>query len=196
MRVYGWSLEKSRKVLKAYRQFLTLKKEHEDWGATELSPSFWVDRMWHQHILDVNYYHDTMLLCGRVVGHNPDGALSGKAERDEATREALEKRYPNYDKEIWGIETSTDTSSEAGMRGDESNEGNDRSEPKDDTINNDTTINDNTTNSDTITIRVKDQSSKAAKMTTVLDAYALRKGVLVSEVCVVQASVSCGMLKE
>ena len=101
-----------------------------------------------------------MLLCGRVVGHNPDGALSGKAERDEATREALEKRYQNYDKEIWGIETSTDTSSEAGMRGGESNEGNDRSEPKDDTINNDTTINDNTTNSDTITIRVKDQSSK------------------------------------
>ena len=80
--------------------------------------------------------------------------------------------------------------------GGESNEGNDRSEPKDDTINNDTTINDNTTNSDTITIRVKDQSSKAAKMTTVLDAYALRKRVLVSEVCVVYASVSCGMLKE
>ena len=43
MQVYGWSLEKSRKVLKAYQQFLTLKKEHEDWGAKGLSPSFWVD---------------------------------------------------------------------------------------------------------------------------------------------------------
>ena len=37
MRVYGWSLEKSRKVLKAYRQFLTLKKEHEDTGVQQNS---------------------------------------------------------------------------------------------------------------------------------------------------------------
>ena len=73
MRVYNWSLEKTRKVLTAYRQFLTLKKEHKDWNATILSPSYLVDQMWHQHILDVvNYTHDMMLLCGHVVGHNPD----------------------------------------------------------------------------------------------------------------------------
>ena len=107
MRVYNWSLEKTRKILAAYRQFLTLKKEHKDWNATILSPSYLVDQMWHQHILDaVNYTHDMMLLCGHFVGHNPDGALDlqKKAKRDKATRKALEKRFANkYDKEIWGI---------------------------------------------------------------------------------------------
>ena len=61
------------------------------------------DQMWHQHILDVvNYYHDMMLLCGRVIGHNPDGAMAGKAERDEATKNALEQRFPDYERDIWG----------------------------------------------------------------------------------------------
>jgi len=39
-------------------------------------------------------------------GHNPDGALDlqKKAERDETTHIALEKRFANkYDKEIWGV---------------------------------------------------------------------------------------------
>jgi len=118
MRVHGWTQEKSRRILTAYRQFLTLKKEHEDWDATGLSPSLLVDQMWHQHILDVtNYCHDMMLLCGRVVGHNPDGAgegsrLSGKVERDKATRKALKQRFPQYDKEIWGV-MGRGTSSEA-----------------------------------------------------------------------------------
>ena len=53
MRVYGWDAPKTRKILVAYRQFLTLKKEQEDWDATVLSPCFLVDQMWHQHILDV-----------------------------------------------------------------------------------------------------------------------------------------------
>lgn len=107
MRVHNWSLEKTRKVLTAYRQFLTLKKEHKDWNATILSPSYLVDQMWHQHILDaVNYTHDMMLLCGHFVGHNPDGALNWrkKAERDKTTHAALEKRFANkYDKEVWNV---------------------------------------------------------------------------------------------
>eukprot|EP00804_Cyclotella_cryptica_P010466 CCRYP_012295-RA/>CCRYP_012295-RA protein AED:0.34 eAED:0.34 QI:0/-1/0/1/-1/1/1/0/305 len=70
--------------------------------------------MWHQHILDVvNYCHDMMLLCGHVVGHNPDVALDveGKKTRDKRTREALEEHYlDRYDKEIWGIQESEDSS--------------------------------------------------------------------------------------
>lgn len=108
MRVYNWDEEKSRKVLKAYRQFLFLKKIHKDWDAAILSPSHLVDQMWHQHILDVvNYCHDMMLLCGHVVGHNPDGAadVDGKRVRDAATREGLEEHFEGkYDKVIWGIE--------------------------------------------------------------------------------------------
>jgi hypothetical protein len=96
MRVYHWPESKTRKILKAYRQFLMLKKIKEDWNAEILSPSAEVDLMWHQHILDVvNYSHDCMLLCGHVVGHNPDGGLddSARAERREATRAALEEHF-------------------------------------------------------------------------------------------------------
>lgn len=33
MRTHGWNEMKTRKVLNAYHQFITLKKEHEDWDA-------------------------------------------------------------------------------------------------------------------------------------------------------------------
>jgi hypothetical protein len=82
--------------LKAYRQFLVLKKIKEDWNAEILSPSEKVDLMWHQHILDVvNYSHDCMLLCGHLVGHNPDGGLNNtaRAERRKATLAALKENF-------------------------------------------------------------------------------------------------------
>jgi hypothetical protein len=67
-----------------------------DWNAEILSPSTEVEKMWHQHILDVvNYSHECMLLCGHVIGHNPDGGLidSAPAERGEATRAAFEEHF-------------------------------------------------------------------------------------------------------
>jgi hypothetical protein len=93
MREEGWDEEKARRVLKAYRQFLQLKKIYRDYDATLLSPSLSVDLMWHQHVLDTkNYLHDCALLCGgQFVHHRPDGAAEGE-ERDKrrvATKEAL-----------------------------------------------------------------------------------------------------------
>jgi hypothetical protein len=99
MRAYGWTETKSRRVLAAYRQFLRAKAVKEDWGAAPLlSPSASVDQMWHQHILDVvNYAHDCVLLCGRVVGHNPEDAFDDdearKFARRCATKEALIEVY-------------------------------------------------------------------------------------------------------
>eukprot|EP00956_Cyclotella_meneghiniana_P011012 scaffold15423_cov46-Cyclotella_meneghiniana.AAC.2 len=108
MRVYAWDVSKARKVLAAYRQFLFLKKYYEDWDATQLSPSHLVDQMWHQHILDVeNYYHDMILLCGHVIGHNPDGAsdIEKKRARDEKTRKGLIEHFDgDVDGEIWVIQ--------------------------------------------------------------------------------------------
>ena len=105
MRNHGWSFAHAERILKAYRQFLILKKEYKDWNADILSPSPWVDVMWHEHISDViNYCHDTMLLCGRVVGHNPNGALDGwKKERDNTTRASLRGHFgvAEYDEEVW-----------------------------------------------------------------------------------------------
>jgi hypothetical protein len=96
MRVQHWDESKARKIFKAYRQFLVLKKIKEDWNAEILSPSAEVDLMWHQHILDVvNYSHDCMLLCGHVIGHNPDGGLdaSARAERRRVTQAALTEHF-------------------------------------------------------------------------------------------------------
>jgi small ubiquitin-related modifier len=96
MRVHHWPESEARKILKAYRQFLVLKKIKEDWNAEILSPSAEVDLMWHQHILDVvNYSHDCMLLCGHVIGHNPDGGLndSARAERRRVTQAALTEHF-------------------------------------------------------------------------------------------------------
>jgi len=106
MRTYGWDETKARKILAAYRQFIILKKKLKDWDATILSPCHFVDQMWHCHILDVvNYCHDMMLLCGHVVGHNPDGALdsAAKQKRDEATRASLKEHFGRYDEEVWNF---------------------------------------------------------------------------------------------
>jgi hypothetical protein len=105
MRAYGWSESRTRKVLKAYRQFLELKKIKGDWNAETLSPSTDVDLMWHQHILDVvSYSHDCMLLCGHVVGHNPDGGLDdeARAERRKTTVGALKEHFgEEVDVTVW-----------------------------------------------------------------------------------------------
>jgi hypothetical protein len=105
IRVYGWSESRTRKVLKAYRQFLELKKIKGDWNAETLSPSTDVDLMWHQHILDVvSYSHDCMLLCGHVVGHNPDGGLDdeARAERRQMTVAALKEHFgEEVDVTVW-----------------------------------------------------------------------------------------------
>jgi small ubiquitin-related modifier len=105
MRTYGWKEVYARRVLKAYKQFLELKTLKKDWTASILSPCQDVDQMWHEHILDVvNYCHDTMILCGQVVGHDPDGMLDiqAKEERTKTTKEALKLSFgDDYDTEMW-----------------------------------------------------------------------------------------------
>jgi hypothetical protein len=113
MRTHGWDETKARKVLNAYRQFLSLKKETKDWNANILSPCYLVDQMWQSHILDVvNYCHDMMLLCGHVIGYNPDRTLNHveKQRRDETTHKLLERFGSEYDKAIWGFSSSSSSS--------------------------------------------------------------------------------------
>ncbi len=104
IRIFGWDEPIARRVLAAYRQFIILKKEKKDWDATILYPCHLVEQMWHCHILDVvNYYHDMMLLCGNVVGHNPDDALDSAAKqmRVRATRVALMTHFGSHDEAVW-----------------------------------------------------------------------------------------------
>jgi hypothetical protein len=105
MREYYWSKEYTVRVLKGYRQFLELKKILEDWDAKILAPSPPVNQMWHQHILDVaNYCHDCLLICGRVVGNDPDSALDEWAleKKMVATKQLLRARFEReIDTDIW-----------------------------------------------------------------------------------------------
>ena len=181
MRIYDWDLAKTRRVLDAYRQFLFLKMDYEDWDATQLSPSYLIDQMWHQHILDVtNYCHDMMLLCGHVVGHNPDGAaldFEGKKIRDLNTRDGLEEHFKdNYDKEIWGIQTHGNTGCDAVSELTES-------------CFNPASAGENARKANgELTIRIKDQSGEETffkvkawtKMEEIFGAYASRKGLYVN----------------
>ena len=178
MRVYDWDLAKTCRVLSAYRQFLFLKKHYEDWDATQLSPSYLIDQMWHQHILDVtNYCHDMMLLCGHVVGHNPDAALDfeGKKIRDINTRDGLEEHFKDrYDEEIWGIQTHGNTGCDAVSELTES-------------CFNPASAGENAgkANGELTTIRIRDQTGEETffkvkawtKMSKIFGAYASRKGV-------------------
>ena len=105
MKRYSWSEKMAKRVLKGYKQFLWLKLVYDDWDATLLSPSTLIDQMWHEHILDVqNYCHDMMLLCGRLVGHNPNGMYEEdeKSTRRKNTKEKLKKHFKNkYDPMVW-----------------------------------------------------------------------------------------------
>jgi len=67
---YEWSEDFARRVLEAYKQFLTLQKEQDVDGQVFI-PIGPVKLMWNEHFLDVdNYVNDCILLCGHVVKHN------------------------------------------------------------------------------------------------------------------------------
>ena len=180
MRTYGWDEVKTRKVLNAYRQFITLKKESQDWDAKILSPCYLVDQMWHCHILDVvNYCHDMMLLCGRVVGHDPDGALDyeAKQRRDETTRELLQEKFGSYDEDVWDYSLGQNNDE----RGEEKSAG-----PVDEGVDEG---DEEEAVTEVITIRLTDQNGeetmfklkRTTKLAKVFNAYAATKGVDVSD---------------
>ena len=105
VREYGWSWGFAERVLQGYKKFLQLKTHLCDWDHKILSPSIPVDKMWHMHILDVaNYIKDCELLCGRLVGHNPDGMLDAEARsrRVETTKHILQNQLgEDLDAGVW-----------------------------------------------------------------------------------------------
>jgi hypothetical protein len=63
MRVYEWDNATTKQVLKSYRQFLMVKKEHEDWDAKKFVPCWSVEQMWKQHSTMEDYDFDMSNLC-------------------------------------------------------------------------------------------------------------------------------------
>jgi Ubiquitin-2 like Rad60 SUMO-like len=76
-----------------------------DWQETKLYAPHAVHQMWEQHILDnLNYTDDCFLLFGRVIGHDPDGALDERSvyDRVKTTKIAFQARYGgDLDHEVW-----------------------------------------------------------------------------------------------
>jgi len=105
MRVYGWNEVFAKRTLKGYRQFMELKSVMNDWQMRKLSSPVAIQQMWEQHLLDnLNYTDDCFLLFGRVIGHDPDANLYGRAtiDRVKTTKIAFQARYgADLDPEVW-----------------------------------------------------------------------------------------------
>lgn len=113
MRINGWDLKMARKVLKAYRQFLFLKKQYEDWDAKLLSPSLLVDQMWHQHIRGkplgkFEFTYNGSRIDGRKTANSLSSLGFSKDERvlrveaidrEEAARMAEQRKAYEYENE-------------------------------------------------------------------------------------------------
>jgi len=106
-RRYGWSDETCQCILVAYREFMELKRQRNDWNATVLvPPTEDVDRMWHEHILDVQHYVKACDdYCGNLIGYDPDAVLNRAAydssgnchNNDHKRRRVLSEEQPsNY----------------------------------------------------------------------------------------------------
>lgn len=82
-RVYGWDAVDATVALGAYRDFMKLKRQLEDWDAKLLSPSLMIDKVWHQHILEVGHYVKAcrQYTGGHLIDHDPDGGLDVEARK-------------------------------------------------------------------------------------------------------------------
>ena len=67
MKQYNWDRAETKSILNSYRQFLLLKKEKEDWDATQLSPCYPISQMWLQHSQMEDYDYDMRNLLGHVI---------------------------------------------------------------------------------------------------------------------------------
>lgn len=111
IRTYGWTESYARRVLKAYKQFLELKTQTEDWHGKKLVAPVAVDQLWLQHALDLpNYVHDCTLLCGHVVFYDPDRDLASRESqirRMEATYQSAKERFGDeLDEDLWTFDSS------------------------------------------------------------------------------------------
>jgi len=107
-RNFGWDRAKCDRVLTAYRQFMELKRQHQDWDASLLTPPLEVDKMWFEHILDVEQYVPAcQAYFGRLVGRNPDGApdSADRATSIQTTKISVQSRFAkeDIDSKIWSF---------------------------------------------------------------------------------------------
>ncbi|KAL9188795.1 hypothetical protein ACHAXT_007173 [Thalassiosira profunda] len=93
-------------VVKAYRQFIDVKNQRNDWDANKLSPCILVEIMWKAHSQLPAYASDMKLLCGRAVQFVDDEDIDDdeageEAARVQATVDAIQARCGSVDERVW-----------------------------------------------------------------------------------------------
>lgn len=97
---FQYSLAEAEAVVREYVRFLLLKIAFSDFEATELSPSAYIDKAWHLHVLQTNRYaSDCISICGRVIHHNAD-AVFAQLELVQLRRQRTRLLY----KKVFGSE--------------------------------------------------------------------------------------------
>ena len=102
---YRWEECRARDIVKAYQQFLIVKREMKDWE-NELIPCDKVAFMmeYHAHNEDFDYQSDMKFLCGHDFG-GEQLLVCGKDDdfdRENATFDAVKKRFGSeFNEELW-----------------------------------------------------------------------------------------------
>lgn len=92
---FKWSEDFTKRVFKEYQWFINMKICDKN-----LSPSYIIDMMWHEHILDTVNYRK---FCGEhFIDHDPNGSKDtfNQAQRYYKTVNLLKSDH-DIDKEIW-----------------------------------------------------------------------------------------------
>ncbi|KAL9186822.1 hypothetical protein ACHAXT_010542 [Thalassiosira profunda] len=101
MKEFGWDRADTKRIFDAYRHFLVLKKEQEDWDESKLIPCWPVDKMWLEHSRMDDYHKDMRDLLGHVVSRRREVEAKEIERMDSVTRGALKERFGSYDAELW-----------------------------------------------------------------------------------------------
>ena len=85
---------------------MEIKRWAQDWDDASYVASPHVERLWRQHIIDINNYkQDCILLCGRLVGHSPDCGddLETQKNKRQNILQALKAKVDddNVDRQVW-----------------------------------------------------------------------------------------------
>ena len=102
---YRWEEGSARDIVKAYQQFLIVKREMKDWE-NELIPCDKVATMMEHHELnqDFDYQSDMKILCGHDFG-GKQLLVCGKDDdfdKEKATFDAVKKRFGSeFNEELW-----------------------------------------------------------------------------------------------
>lgn len=97
----GWSDAKADFVLQNYRDWLFLRRKHED---EPMPPTFQIDEVWHLHILDTRAYRrHSGSIFGYMLDHNPYFGIGGpEVQRrfEEAGRNTVRRYEEEYGKPL------------------------------------------------------------------------------------------------